>query len=191
MTWPQIWNFTLSLPRELSTFRQEKTITLLIVSTIAEHSFKKFLTWILIGPCLTVALVKLSTMLNNMNLQRGHISKPAKFGSPFWGSSLLIPQLFSIILDVAFSCWIDRNKPWAISRSVARSWFQSWESSMKGLKQLVKILTCAIKPSLSMFLNSGSFGKFLRKILLEKRRKRRKKMAKRNDRILCLSLFIN
>jgi hypothetical protein len=31
----------------------------------------------------------------------------------------------------------------------------------------------------------------LRKILLEKRRKRRKKMAKRNDRILCLSLFIN
>ena len=52
---------------------------------------------------------------------------------------------------------------------------------MKGLKQLEKTLTCAIRPSLSMFLNSESFGKCLRRIPLVRRRKKRKKMVKKSE----------
>jgi hypothetical protein len=109
MIWPQIWNFTFNLPRELFTFPLEKMIMLSVVFTIVGHYLKKYLISTPIGPCLTAALDRRFIMLKNMNLRRGHTSKPAKLGSLFSELSLLIQPQSSIILDAAFSCWIDQN----------------------------------------------------------------------------------
>ena len=88
MIWPQIWNFTFNLPRELFTFPLEKMIMLSVVFTIVGHYLKKYLISILIEPCPTAASDRHYIMLKNMNLRRGRTSKPVKSGSLFSALSL-------------------------------------------------------------------------------------------------------
>jgi hypothetical protein len=109
MIWPQIWNFTFNLLRELYIFLLEKMIMPSVVFTIVGHYLKKYLISTLIGPCLTAVLGRRFIMLKNMSLRRGRTSKPVKLGSLFSELSLLIQPQSSIILDAAFLCWIDQN----------------------------------------------------------------------------------
>lgn len=181
MIYRHLWSCILSSLRVVSTCRQVRMTMDSVAFLGREHCWKKYPISILIGHFPTVALVRRSIMLKSMNWLLEPFWRRGKSGKRFWEFSQLIQPLYLTTSDAAFLCSIAQNKHWAILRWVQRSWFPSSVNSIKGPKLPVRTPTFAIRPFSQMFHSSENYGRCSKRIHLVKRRKRRKRMARKND----------